>query len=166
MFRSIARGCAAGAAGTTALNAVAYLDMALRGRPSSSAPEAVVEKVTTVAGHPLPDGEGRDNRLSGLGALAGIAVGVGTGAVVSLLHRAGVRPPAWLGGALTGALAMTLADAPIARLGVSDPRTWSAVDWTADAIPHLAYGLVTYGVIASARGRAGASGCGRHGRPG
>ncbi|MEU6774979.1 hypothetical protein [Streptomyces sp. NPDC046759] len=149
MFRSIARGCAAGAAGTTALNAVSYLDMALRGRPSSTTPEAVVDKLTTEAGHPLPDGDGRDNRLSGMGALAGIAVGVGTGAVVSLLHRAGVRPPAWLGAVLTGALAMTLTDVPIAGLDISDPRTWSAADWTADAIPHLAYGLVSYQVIAS-----------------
>jgi hypothetical protein len=166
MFRSIARGCAAGAAGTTALNAVTYLDMAWRGRPSSGAPEAVVEKVTTEAGYRLPDGEGRDNRLSALGALSGIAVAVATGAVVSLLHRAGVRPPAWLGGTLTGALAMTLTDAPMARLGVSDPRTWSAADWTADAIPHLAYGLVTYAVITSVRGCAEASGYGRRGRPG
>ncbi|MEU9476017.1 hypothetical protein [Streptomyces sp. NPDC048191] len=150
MFRTIARGCAAGAAGTTVLNAVTYMDMALRGRPASSAPEAVVEKITTKAGLPVPDGDGRDNRLSALGALSGIAVGVGTGAVVSLLHRAGVRPPAWLGAVLTGALAMTLSDAPMAGLDISDPRTWSATDWTADAVPHLAYGLVTYGVIASA----------------
>ncbi|MGW7529627.1 hypothetical protein [Streptomyces sp. NPDC054783] len=150
MFTTIARGCAAGAAGTTALNAVSCLDMALRGRPSSSTPEAVVEKITTRAGHPVPDGEGRDNRLSGLGALSGIAVGVGTGALASLLHRAGLRPQTWLGAVLTGALAMTLTDAPIAGLDISDPRTWSPADWTSDAIPHLAYGLVTYGVIAAA----------------
>lgn len=150
MFRTIARGCAAGAAGTTALNAVSCLDMAVRGRPSSSTPEAVVGKITTRAGHPVPDGEGRDNRLSGLGALSGIAVGVGTGALVPLLHRAGLRPHAWLGAVLTGALAMTLADAPRAGLDISDPRTWSPADWTSDALPHLAYGLVTYGVITAA----------------
>ncbi|MEV6115227.1 hypothetical protein AB0L59_22600 [Streptomyces sp. NPDC052109] len=78
------------------------------------------------------------------------AAGVGTGAIVSLLHRAGVRPHAWLGAVLTGGLAMTLTDAPIAGLDISDPRTWWAADWTADAIPHLGYGLVTYSVIASA----------------
>ncbi|MGJ5749101.1 hypothetical protein FB563_6677 [Streptomyces puniciscabiei] len=149
MFRTIARGSAAGAAGTTALNAVTYLDMAVRARPSSGTPEAVVEKVTTKVGHPVRGGEGRDNRLSGLGALSGIAVGVGTGAVVALLHRAGLRPHAWLGALLTGALAMTLADAPIAGLGISDPRTWSSADWASDAVPHLAYGLVTYRVVAS-----------------
>ncbi|MQY36538.1 hypothetical protein SRB17_45400 [Streptomyces sp. RB17] len=166
MFRTIARGCAAGAAGTTALNAVSCLDMALCGRPSSSTPEAVVEKITTRAGHPVPDGAGRDNRLSGPGALPGIAVRVGTGAFVSLPHRAGLRPHAWLGALLTGALAMAPADAPIAGLDIGDPRTWSPADWTSDAIPHLAYGLVTCGVIASARGRAAASGYGPRGCPG
>ncbi|MEV6292690.1 hypothetical protein AB0M41_20145 [Streptomyces sp. NPDC051896] len=150
MFRTIARGCAAGAAGTTALNAVSYLDMALRGRPSSSIPEAVVEKITTKAGHPVPDGKGRDNRLSALGALSGTAVGVGTGVLVALLHRARLRPHAWLGAVLTGALGMTLADVPIAGLDISDPRTWSPADWASDVIPHLAYGMVTYGVLTSA----------------
>ncbi|WP_374205340.1 hypothetical protein [Streptomyces sp. CMSTAAHL-2] len=52
-----------------------------------------MEKITEKAGHPVPESDGRDNRLSGLGALTGIAVGVGTGAAVALLHRAGVRPP-------------------------------------------------------------------------
>ncbi|MEU7502593.1 MULTISPECIES: hypothetical protein [Streptomyces] len=150
MFRSIVRGCAAGAAGTTALNALSYLDMALRGRPSSSAPEDVVEKITEKAGHPVPESDGRDNRLAGLGALTGIAVGVGTGAAVALLYRAGVRPPGRLGGPATGALAMVLTDTPIAGLGISDPRTWSPADWTADALPHLGYGLVTYGLISAA----------------
>ena len=36
------RGAAAGAAGTTALNVVTYLDMAVRGRPASSTPERTV----------------------------------------------------------------------------------------------------------------------------
>ncbi|MFD8394643.1 hypothetical protein ACFV2N_36990 [Streptomyces sp. NPDC059680] len=48
------------------------------------------------------------------------------------------------------ALAMTPADAPTAGLDISDPRTWSPADRTSDAIPHLAYGLVTHGVIAAA----------------
>ena len=75
---------------------------------------------------------------------------VGTGAAVALLHRAGVRPPGWLGGPAAGALAMVLTDIPIAGLGISDPRTWSPADWTADALPHLAYGLVPYGLISAA----------------
>ncbi len=39
-------GAAAGAAGTTALNVVTYLDMAVRGRPASSTPEMTVEKLS------------------------------------------------------------------------------------------------------------------------
>lgn len=149
MIGAIGRGCAAGAAGTTALNAVTYADMALRGRPASRTPETAVEKISTLVGHPLPDRSGRDNRLTGLGALSGIAVGTGTGAAVALIRRAGARVPVWLGGPLTGALAMALTNAPMARLRVSDPRTWSAGDWVSDALPHLLYGFVTYGVVAA-----------------
>lgn len=35
------------------------------------------------------------------------------------------------------------ANGPMAGLGVTDPRSWSAGDWAADVVPHLAYGLVT-----------------------
>ncbi|MFF7969699.1 hypothetical protein [Streptomyces sp. NPDC007905] len=150
MIQSIVRGGAAGAAGTTVLNAVTYADMALRGRPSSEVPAQVVDKITQDVGRPVPgSGDTRDNRLSGLGALSGIAVGCGTGAAVSLLRRAGVRMPWWLGGVVTGALAMAATDLPIARLGVSDPTTWSVKDWVSDAVPHLMYGLVTYGIVAA-----------------
>lgn len=150
MMRSIARGCAAGAVGTTALKVVTYGDMALRGRPPSTIPEQVVDELSARLGHPVGGpGEERDNRLSGLGALCGIAVGCGVGSAVSLARRVGVRMPVWLGGALTGAFAMVVTGLPIARLQISDPRSWSTEDWLSDAIPHVAYGMVTYGVIAS-----------------
>jgi len=42
-MKKFARGAVAGAAGTTALNAVGYADMALRGRPASSVPARVAE---------------------------------------------------------------------------------------------------------------------------
>jgi len=148
MLRTLVRGSAAGAAGTTVLNAVTYADMAWRGRPSSQAPARVVDQIAQEAGHPVPgSGDTRDNRLSGLGALSGIAVGCGTGAAVSLLRRVGIRMPWWLGGVVTGALAMAATDLPMARLGVSDPTSWSAKDWASDAVPHLLYGLVTYGIV-------------------
>ncbi|MBP0461549.1 hypothetical protein [Streptomyces montanisoli] len=149
MIRSILRGCVAGAAGTTVLNAVTYADMAARGRPSSSTPQDAVEKITERAGHPLPDTDGRDNRLTGLGALSGLAVGTGTGVAVSLLHRAGFRPPVVLGGVVTGLLAMAANDLPMTRLGITDPRTWSAQDWASDVVPHLLFGLATYAAVAA-----------------
>ena len=48
-------GAAAGAAGTTALNAVTYLDMTVRGRPSSSTPEDTVEKLSAVVHVGFPE---------------------------------------------------------------------------------------------------------------
>ncbi|HEV7623003.1 MAG TPA: hypothetical protein VGO26_02625 [Amnibacterium sp.] len=45
-------GSAAGADGTTALNAVAYLDMVLRARPASSTPETSVERLAEPGRHP------------------------------------------------------------------------------------------------------------------
>jgi hypothetical protein len=35
----------------------------------------------------------------------------------------------------------------MAWLGVSDPRTWTAGDWVGDAVPHLAYGAVTWATL-------------------
>ncbi|MGW4822428.1 hypothetical protein ACWEP4_26405 [Streptomyces sp. NPDC004227] len=154
MIGSIVRGGAAGAAGTTVLNAVTYADMAWRGRPAGEAPAQVVDEIARDLGHRAPGtGGSRDNRLSGLGALAGIAVGCGTGAAVALARSAGVRMPWWLGGVVTGALAMAAADLPMARLGVSDPASWSAKDWASDVVPHLLYGLVTHGLLSAAEHR-------------
>jgi hypothetical protein len=143
MWRGVLHGTAAGAAGTTALNAVTYLDMALRGRPASDAPERSVETIAERSGHPVPgEGDTRKNRLTGLGALAGIATGVGIGAAVGLLRAAGVRVPDQWGAVAVGAAAMAATDLSMAALKVSDPRTWSAADWMSDAVPHLAFGAV------------------------
>jgi hypothetical protein len=71
---------------------------------------------------------------------------------VSLLRQIGIRMPWWLGGLATGALAMAAADIPMARLGVSDPATWSVKDWGSDVVPHLMYGMATYGILAASDG--------------
>ncbi|MYV43836.1 hypothetical protein GT030_34495 [Streptomyces sp. SID1328] len=149
MIHSILRGSAAGAAGTTALNATSYADMALRGRSASDVPaEAAGKLVEDMGLHLGGTGEQRSNRLSALGALGGIGVGVATGVVVSLAHRAGARVPWWLGSLATGVLAMAATDASMTRLGVTDPRTWSPTDWVSDLVPHLVFGAVTYTVVA------------------
>lgn len=78
--RGLLAGLAGGAAGTTALNAVTYLDMVIRGRGTSSTPEDTVEAIATKTGQSIPgDKETRKNRDSGLGALTGILAGVGVG---------------------------------------------------------------------------------------
>ncbi|MEP6760042.1 MAG: hypothetical protein ABJA93_01585 [Sporichthyaceae bacterium] len=82
MMQEILRGAAAGAAGTTALNAVTYADMTWRARPASQTPEQTVEKLAEAADVSVPgEDEARANRLSALGALSGIVTGVGVGAL-------------------------------------------------------------------------------------
>jgi hypothetical protein len=143
-------GAAAGAAGTSALNAVTYLDMALRARPSSSTPEQVIDTLANRSGHPVPGtGETKANRLEGLGALGGIATGVAVGAGFGVLRRRGLRFGKVLGPVVIGVAAMVATDAGMARLGISDPREWDAASWLSDAVPHLAFGLVTYATLAA-----------------
>ena len=118
--QGIAAGLAAGAAGTSALNAATYLDMVARGRPTSSTPEDTTEK---------------------------LAAGLGVGAALGMVRSLGLRPPVVIAGVLAGAAAMAATDAPMAALDVTDPRTWADADWLSDALPHLAYGLVTAAVL-------------------
>jgi hypothetical protein len=144
MIRPLLRGALAGAAGTTALNAATYVDMAVRARPASDTPERAVEKVTGDLGVPVPgQGAERENRLHGLGPLAGIATGVGIGVAAGLLRPVVARLPILLSAPLVGAAAMAATDLPMSRMGLTDPKQWSGVDWASDAVPHLAYGLVT-----------------------
>jgi hypothetical protein len=152
IFVSTVAGMAAGVAGTTALNAVTYADMAWRGRPSSSAPSEAVERAAKRLNVTVPgDGEERENRVSALGALAGIATGAAAGAAYGAARAFGWRPPVLLGGLITAAVAMAGADGPLVALDVTDPGSWSAADWLSDAVPHLAYGIVTAGTYAALR---------------
>src|SRR3954452_15093567 len=80
-WRVVAVGAAAGAAGTAALNATTFADMALRGRPASETPEPTVEKLVDSSPFALPgDAAARRNRMPGLapwrGSLAGAPGGV------------------------------------------------------------------------------------------
>ena len=66
--RAFLAGAAAGAAGTTALNGVTYLDMAVRGRPASSTPEDTVDRLAEAVGVDILNGhvaEGRGWALDG-----------------------------------------------------------------------------------------------------
>jgi len=138
MASTIGRGLLAGAVGTALLNAVTYLDMALTGRGPSSAPAETTSRALEAVGIAAPGGS---NRREAYGAVAGIATGLGIGVVASAVRRAGLRLPAPVGAAAVGGLAMAATDGPMAALGVSDPRTWTAADWTRDVLPHLAYGV-------------------------
>jgi hypothetical protein len=137
------RGAAAGAAGTTALNAVTYLDMTVRGRPTSSTPERTVEELAEKVHVPIPgDEETRRNRVQGLGPITGVVAGVGVGVVVGLVRAAGYRSQPLIGTVLTTLVVLVGTNGPMTVLGITDPRAWSAVDWASDIVPHLAYGAV------------------------
>jgi hypothetical protein len=141
-------GALAGAAGTTALNAASYLDMAVRGRPASSTPEQSVEAIAARAGVEIPgEGETRDNRVAGLAPLFGTATGIGVGVVFGLLRWAGLRLPGPVGAVVVGGTAMAAADVSLTRLGLTDPKEWGAAGWLSDALPHLAYGAVTVATL-------------------
>lgn len=138
----LTRGAAAGLAGTAALHATTYLDMAVRGRPASTTPEQTVERLARLLHVPLPDEPGRRGarlRQAGsvLGLAAGTAAGVGTGLLRTRLRSDSPAVTA----AVAGALAMLAGNAPMTLLGVTDPRTWSAEDWAADLVPHAMYAV-------------------------
>lgn len=142
------RGAAAGAAGSTALNAVTYLDMAVRGRGTSSTPEQTVERLAAVAHVPIPgEGETRDNRLQGLGPLTGLVAGIGVGVLGGLARASGYLSAKPVGIALTTLGVMVAANGPMTALGITDPRTWSGKDWLSDLVPHVVYGVVVKNTI-------------------
>ncbi len=138
----IAAGIASGAVGTTALNAVTCLDMAIRGRPASDVPERAVEALFGRAGAQVPgEGAALEARRTGIGALLGILTGVSVGGVYGLVRPLAPGVPVPAAAIAVGLGAMAAADAGNVRLGLTDPREWSAADWAADVVPHLAYGL-------------------------
>jgi hypothetical protein len=135
----VLRGAAAGAAGTTALNVVTYLDMAVRGRAASSTPERTVEKLAELAHVPIPgEGEQRATRVQALGAVTGLLAGIGVGGLVGVARASGFRA----GTLLTTLTVLVATNGPMTVLGITDPRTWSATDWFSDLVPHLAYSAV------------------------
>src|SRR3712207_3713590 len=121
----VLRGAAAGAAGTTALNAVTYLDMVGRGRAASSTPERTVEELAERAHVAIPgDEETRQNRVQGLGPLTGLVAGIGIGVLTGLARAAGFRSPPLVGTGLITAGVLVGTNGPMTALGITDPRTW------------------------------------------
>jgi len=144
VFSALVRGALAGAAGTTALNAVTYADMSWRARPASETPQQAVEKLADQAGVEIPgSGDEKQNRVAGLGSLSGLATGVGVGAAAGLLGPVLRHLPVVVSGVLLGGGVMAATDGSLVKLGLTDPAQWSTQDWLSDAVPHLAYGLVT-----------------------
>lgn len=144
----VGHGLAAGAAGTTVLNAITYLDMALRARPASGSPSQAVDQLAGKAGAGIPGtGEDRDNRLAGLGPLTGIVTGAAVGVTAAFARPVLARIPAPLAAATLGALAMGGSDGPLFALGITKPGDWTTADWASDVIPHLGFGAATYATL-------------------
>ncbi|MFI0372639.1 hypothetical protein ACH35V_32655 [Actinomadura sp. 1N219] len=146
----ILTGMAAGAAGTTALNVVGYLDMALRARPASSTPAETVRKSERLLGitRSVKDGDddGVENRRSAIGALLGVGSGLGVGALYGLAAPKLNGAPLIARGIVAGLTANLGTTGPMVVLGVTEPRTWPVSSWLSDLAPHLAYGIVTAAV--------------------
>lgn len=160
LWPGLACGAAAGAAGTTALDVITYLDIAVRGRPTSSTPERTVEALARLVGLTVPgSGDTLANRLLGLGALTGYAAGIGMGMILGLAYGLGWRPRVVVAALAATALALVGTNGPMTVLGVTDPRTWGLVGWISDLVPHIGYGVVTslvlhrlYGTVIGPRG--------------
>lgn len=147
-WTKLGHGIAAGAAGVTALNAITYLDMAVRARPSSSTPAQAVERLARKAGANIPgEGGDHDNRLAGLGPLAGILTGAAVGVAAAFARPALAKIPAALAAAALGALTMAGSDGPLVALGLTSPGEWALADWASDIIPHLGYGAAAYATL-------------------
>ena len=150
IMRDVLTGIAAGAAGTTALNAVTFLDMAVRARPASTTPDDTVHRAEELTGASLsekgPDSDDAVNRRSALGALVGIAAGLGTGALYGFVRPKLGRVPLAVLGVGAGLVANIGTTGPMAALGITDPRTWPADSWVSDLVPHLGYGFATAAV--------------------
>lgn len=148
MIGVLRRGLVAGAVGTTVIEAVTWLDMAIRGRPASQMPQRTVEAGLDALGIDVPGTKAeRDHRIEAFGALSGIGAGLGVGMAASTARALGVRLPATLGGAVTGLGAMALTDLSAQGLGTIDLAGWSSADWASDLVPHLAYGFTTTAVL-------------------
>ncbi len=143
LFAGVVAGALAGAAGATALSAVSYGDVLLRGRPAGSSAKATVDAAADAAGTDVPgDGETAPNRADAAGQLAGLGVGVGLGAVAGVLRIHHVKIPKALSPFALGLGAMALSDTVMTALHATDPRSWTTARLASEALPHLAYGLV------------------------
>jgi hypothetical protein len=141
--RYIAAGLIAGAAGTTGLYVVTYLDQAVRGRPSSSMPQRTAAKLAETLGLSFGEGGRAENREEAVGALLGITTGLGLGTAYGGLRVKARNMPLPAAGVGLGLVTLVVADTPMTVLGLTDPRTWGMAGWLSDLVPHVVYGLVT-----------------------
>jgi hypothetical protein len=153
LLNGLANGALAGAAGATALNAFTYTQQAITGSPSSATPDQAAQAVIHAAGAEVPGSpDTRQNRLEGLGPLSGYGVGIGVGALAGALQEIGVELPFGIATLAVGLGAMAVSDGVMAIVGITDPRSWTPSSVLSDALPHLAYGVVSILALRRMRG--------------
>jgi hypothetical protein len=135
----LARGLAAGAAGTAALNPVSYADMALRARPPSKVSRRVVKEFARWAGVRNME----QPRVQGLSMLLGYADGFGAGVLFGVLRPRMRGIPWFAAGAALGVFTMVLSEGTATAMGKTDPRAWGVSGWLVDLVPRTLYGCVT-----------------------
>lgn len=141
-------GALAGAAGTAALNGLAYADMAVRGRPPSELPDKMVRALAGALGvseMAKPSDALSDrakHRRTGIGALLGYADGIGVGAVFGVVRPAVRRVPWFWSGLALGAITMLVSEGTATALGQTDPAEWPLSAWISDIVPRCVYGWV------------------------
>ena len=99
--------------------------------------------VAARAAIPLGAGDAAAHRTTALGALLGFGAGLTGGVAWAAAEPRVGRLPLPLAAAAVAAAVMAATDGASAALGTTDPRRWSAADWVADLVPHLAYGAAT-----------------------
>lgn len=141
--RELLYGMAAGAAGTAALNAATYADMAIRARPPSNVPKRVVKEMARWTGvRRLPP-----ERTQGLSMLLGYADGLGTGVLFGVLRRRMRSVPWFAAGLGLAAFTMILSEGTATAMGKTNPRTWGLSDWLTGLAPRVLYGCVTCAIF-------------------
>lgn len=149
IFRNLAFGALAGAAGSAVLNAVSYADMAVRGRPPSSLPEDMVTQFARrlhvrALGKPPEELSAQEhNRRSGVAALLGYIDGIGTGAVYGVLRPVTPRLSWFWAGIALAILTMAASEGTATVMGQTDPRSWGLAGWLSDIVPRCFYGWTT-----------------------
>jgi hypothetical protein len=150
------KGLVAGAAGTLALDLVSYGDMLLRGRPASTLPSTVVQKLASGLGVRALASDGGDaskNRRSAAGAILGYGVGLGSGIGYALLRPAVREWLPWpIAGVIVGAATLVVSEGSATWLGATDWSTWSIADWISDIVPRTIYGLTVAAVYEALEG--------------
>ncbi len=141
-------------AGTLALQAATYTDMAVRERAASTMPGKAVAKLLSCVGADLEgDDDATAKRREALGTLFGYAAGMTVAAAAATLAPALIRRSTLRAGLAIGGGAMLAADAPLVGLGLTTPAEWPASSWAADVVPHAVYGLATAASFAALGGR-------------